>query len=82
MEAVLSIHTLSRFVAVVAVLLVSGCATHTPPDLSASAGARDVSQEHPRLNLIADICADRDTVWIITGLAIFGGVAAAIASSD
>jgi hypothetical protein len=73
-----------RLVGVVAMSSVLAACAHQPPDLTAAHGQDvvDVREEHPTFNRIADICADRDVICILAGLAIFGGTVAAIKSSD
>ena len=70
-------------VVVVAATFLAGCA-HQPPDYTAvhDRGAVDVAAENPRLSSIGEICADRDMICILAGLAIFGGAVAVIKGSD
>lgn len=64
--------------------LVAGCAHQPPPDIAASNDHRavDVAAERPALHRLSDICADRDVVCILAGLAILGGTIAALKSND
>ncbi|WP_171946414.1 hypothetical protein [Hyphomicrobium sp. CS1GBMeth3] len=63
--------------------MLAGCA-HQSPDITAANNREvvDVAEEHPRLSSIGEICADRDMLCILAGIAIFGGTIAAIKGAN
>jgi hypothetical protein len=70
---------LSLCAALTAAMLGQGCAHNSPEPYAGNREVVDIAGEHPHLNRASSFCTQHEVLCILGGIAIFGGVAAAIA---
>lgn len=57
--------------------LLAGCA-HAPPPPMGHGEVVDIAGEHPHLNRASNICTEHEMLCILAGIAVLGGVVAAM----
>jgi hypothetical protein len=65
-----------RLLVLLATALLAGCSHATPP--LAHGEVVDIAGEHPHLNRASNICTEHEMLCILGGIALLGGVAAAL----